>query len=156
MADNKIPQAVLAWLADCPYIEALTEDGVSVHIDYLGSDPVQFSLNATPTEAVLKRYFSGELRAKNYVLTSRMDYTQGDAERAVQSAFWDDFTNWCEVKSEAKQLPDLGPGRQALSLLCTTNGYIQNVDTTTCQFQIQLQMQYYQDKFARRKEVMGA
>ena len=57
--------------------------------------------------------------------------------------------------TESKRLPDLGEGRAARSLLCTTNGYIQAMDTVTCQFQIQLQLVYYQDKLARRKEVLG-
>ena len=152
---SKIPQALLDWLSGCPYIDSLSEDGVAVHIEQLGSEPIQFSLHATPTEAVVKRYFSGELRAKNYVLASRMEYTMDDVQRAEQSAFWDDFAAWCEVMTESKRLPDLGEGRDARSLLCTTNGYIQSMDTVTCQFQIQLQLVYYQDKLARRKEVLG-
>lgn len=152
---NKIPQALLAWLSGCPLIAALTEDGVEFHIDCLGSEPTQFSLNAVPTEAVVKRYFSGELRAKNYVLASRADYTVDDAQRAEQSSFWDDFSDWVEVMSQSRKLPDLGEGRVARSVACTTNGYIQDADTTTCQFQIQLQLLYYQDKYARRKEVLG-
>ena len=119
---NKIPQALLDWLSGCPYIDGLSEDGVAVHIEQLGSEPIQFSLHATPTEAVVRRYFSGELRAKNYVLASRMEYTMDDVQRAEQSAFWDDFAAWCEVMTESKRLPDLGEGRAARSLLCTTNG----------------------------------
>ena len=114
---NKIPQALLEWLSGCPYIDSLSEDGVDVHIEQLGSEPIQFSLHATPTEAVIKRYFSGELRAKNYVLASRMEYTMDDVQRAEQSAFWDDFAAWCEVMTESKRLPDLGEGRDARSLL---------------------------------------
>ena len=47
------------------------------------------------------------MRAKNYVLASRMSYTQNVVEQAANSSFWDDFADWVETQTSAQNLPKL-------------------------------------------------
>lgn len=72
MNDTADIQAMLNWLATCPLTNALGDGDVAFSIEYLGAEPVQFSLEATPAAPVLEQFFLGSRRARNYVLASRM------------------------------------------------------------------------------------
>ena len=89
MNETKTPdiQAMLEWLASCPLAASLNDGDVAFSIDYLGAEPCQFSLESTPTAPILEQYIRGSLRAKNYVLASRMSYTQNVVEQAANSSF---------------------------------------------------------------------
>ena len=147
MSEIKTPdiQAVLEWLAACPLATTLNDGDVAFSIDYLGAEPCQFSLESTPTAPVLEQYIRGSLRAKNYVLASRMSYTPDVMQQAANSSFWDDFAAWAEEQSQAQNLPQLGSGKTAEAVVCLSPGYVMSQDTNTCRFQIQLQLQYYQE-----------
>ncbi len=139
-------QAMLDWLAACPLATALGED-VVFSIEYLGAETsqVQFSLEATPTATVLEQFFFGSRRAKNYVLASRMIYSPDEVQQAANSSFWDEFAEWVELQSDARQLPKLSEGKRAEKVVCLSPGYIMSQDASSCRFQIQLQLQYYQE-----------
>ena len=147
MNETKTPdiQAMLEWLASCPLAASLNDGDVAFSIDYLGAEPCQFSLESTPTAPILEQYIRGSLRAKNYVLASRMSYTQNVVEQAANSSFWDDFADWMETQTSAQNLPKLAGDKKAEAVVCLSPGYILNQDANTCRFQIQLQLQYYQE-----------
>ena len=137
MNETKTPdiQAMLEWLASCPLAASLNDGDVAFSIDYLGAEPCQFSLESTPTAPILEQYIRGSLRAKNYVLASRMSYTQNVVEQAA----------WVETQTSAQNLPKLAGDKKAEAVVCLSPGYILNQDANTCRFQIQLQLQYYQE-----------
>lgn len=139
--------AMLDWLSACPLACALNDGDVVFAIEYLGADAeqVQFSLEATPTAPVLEQFFFGSRRAKNYVLASRMTYSADQVDQAANSSFWDDFAAWVERQSNEGHLPQLGPGKRAERVACLSPGYIMSQDENSCRFQIQLQLQYYQE-----------
>ena len=147
MTETKTPdiRAMLDWLAACPLATALNDGDVAFSIDYLGAEPCQFSLEGTPTAPIFERYIRGSLRAKNYVLASRMEYTADTAQQAANSSFWDDFAEWVEEQSAAQNLPHLEGDKRAEAVVCLSPGYLLNQDANTCRFQIQLQLQYYQE-----------
>lgn len=141
-------KAMLDWLATCPLITTLNNGDVVLGIDYLGTgepDMVPFSLESTPSAPLLAQYFGGSSRAKNYILASRMGYSEDQVQQAANSSFWEDFAEWVEVQSRARKLPVLGDGRRAEKVVCLSPGYILSQDSNTCRFQIQLQLQYYQE-----------
>ena len=140
-------KAMLDWLAACPMAAALNDGDVVFSIEYLGADTnqMQFSLEATPTATVLEQFFLGSRRAKNYVLASRMVYSPEIVQQAANSSFWDDFAAWVEQQSAARRLPALSEGKRAEKVVCLSPGYIMSQDETSCRFQIQLQLQYYQE-----------
>ena len=140
-------KAMLDWLATCPLATALGDGDVAFSIEYLGADAdqVQFSLEGTPTATVIDQFFLGSRRAKNYVLASRMTYSQDNIQQAANSSFWDDFADWVETQTSAQNLPKLAGDKKAEAVVCLSPGYILNQDANTCRFQIQLQLQYYQE-----------
>ena len=139
-------KAMLDWLATCPLATALDNEDVAFSIEYLGADAdqVQFSLEGTPTATVIDQFFLGSRRAKNYVLASRMTYSQDNIQQAANSSFWDEFAEWVETQSSARNLPQLSDGNTAEKVVCLSPGYIMSKDADSCRFQIQLQLQYYQ------------
>lgn len=147
MSKTRTPdiQAMLEWLASCPLATALNDGDVAFSIDYLGAEPCQFSLESTPSAPILDQYIRGSLRAKNYVLASRMSYTPEITQQAANSSFWDDFAEWAEEQSAAQNLPRLEGDKTAEAVVCLSPGYILNQDANTCRFQLQLQLQYYQE-----------
>lgn len=139
-------KAMLDWLASCPLTATLNNGDVVFSIEYLGADTTQaqFSLEATPTATVLEQFFLGSRRAKNYVLASRMIYSPEEAQQAANSAFWDKFAEWVEKQSLRGSLPVLSDDKKAEKVVCLSPGYIMSQDASSCRFQIQLQLQYYQ------------
>lgn len=140
-------KAMLDWLASCPLAMALNDGDVAFSIEYLGADTkqMQFSLESTPTATVLEQFFLGSRRAKNYVLASRMTYSPETVQQAANSVFWDEFADWVEVQSNKRNLPKLSEGKTAEKVVCLSPGYIMSQEANTCRFQIQLQLQYYQE-----------
>ncbi|MGN0706766.1 MAG: hypothetical protein ACI4JC_02050 [Faecalibacterium sp.] len=141
-------KAVQEWLKACPLVAQQLGENVSFYIDYLPDRTAQFSIEDSPGAPVLKSYFDKTLRAKNYVLASRMVYSEDIAQQAANSAFWDAFADWIERQSAARRFPELGPGRRAKAVEVTTSGYILASEEGACRFQIQIQLQYFQLKGA--------
>lgn len=141
-------KAMQEWLKTCPLVSQQLEDGVVFNIDYLPDCAPQFSIEDSPSDPIVTRYFSGSERVKNYVLASRMAYGPDVWLQAENSAFWDDFTAWIEDQSDAGNLPDLGPHRQVLQVAVTDSGCIITSEDGSCRFQIQIQVLYYQSKGA--------
>ena len=141
-------KAVQEWLKTCPLVAGQLGNNVAFHIDYLPEDTTQFSIEDSPGDPVLQEFFSGRRKAKNYVLASRMEYSESIAQQAANSGFWDDFADWIEAQSDAHNLPDLGEGRTAERVAVTNSGYIVTSEDGTCRFQIQIRLKYYQAKGA--------
>ena len=141
-------KAVQEWLKTGPLVAGQLGNNVAFHIDYLPEDTTQFSIEDSPGDPVLQEFFSGRRKAKNYVLASRMEYSESIAQQAANSGFWDDFADWIEAQSDAHNLPDLGEGRTAERVAVTNSGYIVTSEDGTCRFQIQIRLEYYQAKGA--------
>lgn len=141
-------KAVQEWLKTCPLVAEQMGNNVAFRIDYLPEETTQFSIEDAPGDPVLASFFSGKRKAKNYVLASRMEYSESIAQQAANSGFWDAFADWIEAQSDAHNLPDLGEGRTAERVAVTNSGYIVTSEDGTCRFQIQIRLEYYQAKGA--------
>ena len=108
MSQTPIVKAMLDWLASCPLVSSYNGGDVAFSIEYLGAEPAQFSLEVSPTAPILEQYISGSLRARNFVLASRMIYSQDEAQQAANSGFWEEFSDWVETQSRRGELPLLG------------------------------------------------
>lgn len=137
-------KSMQAWLKSCPFVTDIGGSHVAFRINYLGSKPVEFAIEDTPGDPILQKYISGSLRVKNFVLASRMEYSEQIAQQAGNSEFWEAFSDWIESKSDAKELPTLAEGKTPRSVAVTSTGYIITSAAGTCKFQIQIQLQYYQ------------
>lgn len=143
-------QAMREWLRTCPLVASAQEDGVAFHTNGLTGDTEEYSISDLPSDPILKRYFSGTRRLKNYVLASHAVYSpDSTSQQAAASGFWDDLTDWVERQNDAKNFPVLGSGRTVQGVRVSSSGYILEAESGTCRAQIQLQLVYYQPKGAR-------
>ena len=144
-------QAMRDWLRTCPLVASAQEDGVAFRTNGLTGDLEEYSISDMPGDPLLKRYFSGTLRLKNYVLASHTLYTPDNAsQQAAASGFWDDLTDWVERQNDARSFPVLGSGRAVRGVRVSSSGYILEAEGGACRAQIQIQLVYYQPKGANK------
>lgn len=139
-------KAMRDWLLTCPLFAEQMGDMATIRVNFLGADPVQFSLEDSPTDPVLLQYFNGSKRIKNYALTSRMEYSEQQSQQAANSGFFDALCAWIDAQNDARNLPQLDGGRVCEGVAVNTSGYIIWTGSHTCRFQLQLQLQYFQPK----------
>lgn len=140
-------KAMQEWLKTCPLVDRLLDDGVRVRVAYLGTEPMEFSIEDSPSDPIVRRYFGGADKVKNFLLTSRMEYSPDVAQQAANSGFFDDLSAWIEAQDRARCFPVLSDGREARAVEITASGYIFNTEGTACQYQMQLALYYYQPYF---------
>ena len=139
-------KAMQEWLKTCPLVAGQLGSNVAFHIDYLPERTAQFSIEDAPGDPVLASFFSGKRKAKDDVLSRRMESSEGIAEQSANSGFWDALADWIEAQGDAHRLPDQGEGRTAERVAGTNSGYIITSEDGTCRFQIQIRLEYYQQK----------
>ena len=133
--------AMAQWLGTCPLL-----DGQRLNANYLGPEPLEYALIEAPTTPVLAQYLDGSsLRQKAVALTAVQDYSPDLLQQLAASGFWGDLADWVEAQSEAGQLPDLGPGRGAVSVAVTATHAVLQATAQTARYQIQLQLIYDQE-----------
>lgn len=125
--------------------EPLQDDRLNV--DFLPADAGSYSLDAVPCKEWVRRYIDGSGEKQflfNLCSREAMDET---LRRQMDSlGFYEDFSYWLDRQTMAGALPDLGEGRKARRLECTSSGYVFLQGTNTAKYQIQCKLTYFQDK----------
>ncbi len=122
------------------------ESGAPVWVDYLGSSPVEYSIQPLPGSIVLESYINGSsLRSYAFAFQS-MESTADDLERLGTQGFYEEFAEWLEQQTENEDLPILDSGKTALSIEATGWGYLyQQGESATGVYQIQCRLEYKQE-----------
>jgi hypothetical protein len=141
-------QAVQNWLLSCPYIDNELDEFGGLGVNFLGSEPVQFSIEEAPGTPIVQRMFSGSVRLKNFMFLSRLNFNEEEAQQLSNSGLMEQITDWVEEQNDLHHFPDLGAEKPVRRMEVTSSGYMQAVDATTCKFLFQLAMTYYQPKGA--------
>ena len=125
--------------------EPLQDDRLDV--DFLPADAGSYSLDAVPCKEWVRRYIDGSGEKQflfNLCSREAMDET---LRRQIDNlGFYEDFARWLDRQTMAGVLPDLGEGRKARRLECTSSGYVFLQGTNTAKYQIQCKLTYFQDK----------
>lgn len=139
-------QAVQDWLLGCPIIDNELDEFGTLGVNFLGSEPVQFSIEESPGAPIVQRLFSGSVRAKNFLILSRLNFNEAEAQQLANSGLIEQITDWIELQNDLRRFPDLGQERRVQQVTVTSSGYMQAVDATTCKFMFQIALTYYQPK----------
>ena len=111
-----------------------------LNVDYLSSDPNNYSIDRMPTSSVVETWITGaELHRDVYSLRSRMNYSADTMSNIENIGFFELFEKKIRIKNENKQLP-LIDGIQ--SIRCLNTASIRSVETNTCEFYIQIQIEF--------------
>lgn len=131
------------YFSECP----LLKDGV-LNFDYLGIEPVKYTIETVPTEPIFKRYVDGStIRQYPFVFASRESFGADVWGNIDTSDFYEKLATWVENQSNLGNLPQFEDDfRESLSLEVTSSGYVFQEDTDNARYQIQLKLMYYQDR----------
>lgn len=151
--DEAIIKSIKTFISTCPLIK-----NEKIRVDYLGSKPIEYSLDPVPAEKVIKSYING-VKECQFVFNfcSREFYSRQDAENIANSKFYEDFENWLESCNKNKTLPVLTGAKVATEVRANTSGYLYNTaeGLATAKYMIQCVLEYteYKDKVGNEEDV---
>ena len=145
---QSIIEGLSEYFLECP----LLKDGV-FRVDALGSEPVEYAIEAGVTSPVLRRYVDGStVRQYQFNFNSREAYSM-DRILAVQNeSFYEELCDWVEEQSLAGNLPELPEGCEAQALKVLAPGFLVDAAMESAYYQIQLQLQYFKEASYGRHE----
>lgn len=136
-----IINAIRDYLRTCPLL-----DNNRINVDFLGKEAVEYSIEPTPTDPVIRTYADGgTLRQYLFVFASREWYGPDVRMMLDNSGFFEAFADWIEEQSMRGNLPVLSGRRKSRSLEVLSSGYLFENTTNDAKYQIQLRLVYYQD-----------
>lgn len=123
----------------------LDENGC-LYVDYLGNEPIEYSVEAVPAEPFYRRYTDGDgIRQFLFLFASR-EYYSADVTQCIENlGFYEGFERWIREQNENGILPDLGPGREPIAVQVLTGGYGLSQDESTARYQMQLRLLYKEE-----------
>lgn len=138
-------QCVQEFIATCPHLAAFEGLFPKVDVDKLEEDAAAYMIENVPAEPVLKNYLDGSsVRQCVFAFDSREYYEA--IENIDTNNFYEEFAGWLETCTNSNELPDLGEGKEAMSIKATTPGYLYDTEGTKAKYRIQCVLKYYQEK----------
>lgn len=138
-----IIESIRKFISGCP----LLKNGVLLNVDRLGDSEIEYTIDGEMTAPILRQYTDGSsLRQFNFIFASRESYGADTLQNIANSGFYEDFANWIETQSNAKNLPKLDKYRIPQYIEAQSDSYIFDTDDSTARYQIQLKFVYYQDR----------
>lgn len=129
------------WLRTCPLID----QNDRFNVNYLGAEPIAFSIEETPNTPVVQRYLDGStIREKTWVLAAVQDYSPDVLSQIANSGFWEQFSDWVEEQSRKKNFPQMSQGKISRKIEVTTTHYLYRAGENTARYQVQMKLIYFQ------------
>lgn len=118
----------------------LAEEFENILIDFLEDEAVTYSLEPIPVEPVLKPYADGgSLNQYVFQFGSREFYDNSVAQNINNLGFYEKFQEEIETNNKNGVLPEI-TGIQSIE--CLNNGTIQDVQSGTAKYVIQMRITY--------------
>ena len=118
----------------------LAKEFDNILVDFLGEDATSYSIEPIPVEPVLKSYADGgSLRQYVFQFGSREFYDNSVAQNINNLGFYEKFQEEIETNNKNGVLPDI---KGIQSIECLNNGTIQDVQSGTAKYVIQIRITY--------------
>lgn len=122
----------------------LDENGC-LHVDYLSSEAIEYSVEAVPCNPVFQQYTDGGCIKQFLFLFASRAYYSADVNQCIENlAFYEQFADWIFSSNQTGTLPDLD-GREPVSIEVLTGGYAFDADSSTARYQMQLRLLYEEE-----------
>ena len=122
---------------------SLAEEFENILIDFLGKEAITYTIEPIPTDYIVRRYSDGSsLRQYVFQFSSREYYDESVAQQIENLSFYEKFQKEIEKNNNAGILPSIN-GIQSIE--CLNYGTIQDVQTGTAKYGIQMRITYYED-----------
>jgi hypothetical protein len=137
------------------YIKTCTElkSGRPVWVNFLGSEPTEYSIVPLPGEKILEEYVNGVKIMEYPFAFQSAESTADDLARLTNAGFYEAFAKWLDEQTESGNLPTLDAGQTARVIEAGTSGYLyeQGVSETGV-YQIDCRLEYRQAKIVEESE----
>ncbi len=111
-------------------------------IDYLGNQPIEYSVEAVPGDRIFKRYADGGIvYQQNFIFASRELYSADINQQIENSAFYEHFEDWI-LHTSADALDEFLDGRKTVALGIASGNYLFDADYNAARYQIQMRLIY--------------
>lgn len=126
-------------------IDTLTTDKTyQINANMLDNDINNYSLDKIPTSSTVEKWVNGvEIHRDVYSFRSRMAYSQDTINNLLNIGFFEKFENIIKSNNKKGILPSIN-GIQSIE--CLNCGTMNSADTSTAEFDIQLQITYREKK----------
>ena len=125
-------------------IDTLTTDkSYQINANMLSNDINNYSLDKIPTSSTIKKWINGVVIYRDvYSFRSRMAYSQDTINNLLNIGFFEKFENIIKSNNKKGILPSIN-GIQSIE--CLNCGTMNSADTSTAEFDIQLQITYREE-----------
>lgn len=121
-------------------ISELIEQYGEMNINFLSNEPNNYSLDKIPVNPTQEQWIIGNFLNRDvYSFRSRVDYSADTMTNIENVGFFETFEKLIKQKNDNNILPDID-GIQSIS--CLNCGSLNNANTNTAEFDIQIQIEY--------------
>ena len=118
----------------------VTNKKYQINANMLSNEPNNYSLDKIPTSSTVEAWITGTKVCRDvYSFRSRVGYSQDTIENLINVGFFEIFEKLISSNNEKGILPDI-EGIQ--SIQCLNCGSMNNANTNTAEFDIQIQITY--------------
>ena len=118
----------------------VTNKKYQINANMLSNEPNNYSLDKIPTSSTVEEWITGTKVCRDvYSFRSRVGYSQDTIENLINVGFFEIFEKLISSNNEKGILPDI-EGIQ--SIQCLNCGSMNNANTNTAEFNIQIQITY--------------
>ena len=120
--------------------EIVSNDEYQINVNMLSDKIDNYSVDKIPTASTVETWITGTEKHRDiYIFRSRMAYSQDVMNNLENVGFYEVFESIIDNKNKNGELPDI---KGIESITCLNSGTMNNANTNTCEFQIQLEIQY--------------
>jgi len=124
-------------------ISSLNKEYEQININFLSNDIDNYSIDKIPTDTEGSSWIIGNiLQREVYSFRSRMSYSADVISNIENVGFYETFEKIIKSNNELNILPDIN-GIE--SIKCLNCGTMNNANTNTAEFDIQIQIEYRDD-----------
>lgn len=121
-------------------ISEIKEEYNQLNVDFLSDEPNNYSLDKIPVEKEIERWIIGDVINRDlFSFRSRMNYSADTISNIENIGFYEIFEQVIKQKNDNNQLPQID-GIE--SIRCMNCGTMNNANTNTAEFDIQIQIEY--------------
>lgn len=118
----------------------VTNKKYQINANMLSNEPNNYSLDKIPTSSTVEEWITGTKICRDvYSFRSRVGYSQDTIENLINVGFFEIFEKLISSNNEKGILPSI-EGIQ--SIQCLNCGSMNNANTNTAEFDIQIQITY--------------
>lgn len=121
----------------------VTNKKYQINANMLSNEPNNYSLDKIPTSSTVEEWITGTKICRDvYSFRSRVGYSQDTIDNLINVGFFEIFEKLISSNNEKGILPNI-EGIQ--SIQCLNCGSMNNANTNTAEFDIQLQIEYKEE-----------